>query len=126
MIVSVGFYTESFSLIGHGVSWRPDPARLAAGVLTGIGFIGAGVIVRQQHLIRGVTTAAVIWFATIIGLVLGNGAIVLGMVGLTMAMITLLLLPFIERYVQNDWYSSLAVTVQADAGATLDDLTAVL
>jgi putative Mg2+ transporter-C (MgtC) family protein len=126
MILSVTFYTQSFDILGTGSGWRPDPARLAAGVLTGIGFIGAGVIVRQQQVIRGVTTAAVIWFATIIGLVLGTGAIALGLTGVALAMATLLVLPLIERYVQNDWYSALSVTVQADAGASLDQLIEAL
>src|SRR5688572_16880475 len=49
-------------------AWRPDPGRLAAGILTGIGFLGAGVIMRHGALVRGVTTAAVLWYATILGL----------------------------------------------------------
>ncbi len=57
-----------------------DVMRLPLGVLTGIGFIGAGAIFRNDTLITGVTTAATLWLATMIGLCLGAGEISLGLV----------------------------------------------
>src|SRR5438874_967575 len=63
-------------------SWRPDPARLGAGILTGIGFLGAGTILRHANVIRGVTTAASLWFVTVLGLAFGSGQIALGLIGL--------------------------------------------
>src|SRR4051812_46537490 len=42
-------------------TWRPDPMRLAAGVLTGMGFLGAGTIIKEGNMVRGVTTAATLW-----------------------------------------------------------------
>src|SRR4051812_13038964 len=42
-------------------TWRPDPMRLSAGVLTGIGFLGAGTIIKEGNMVRGVTTAATLW-----------------------------------------------------------------
>src|SRR3989338_1113510 len=62
MILSENFYLESAGAAGV---FRPDRARLAAGILTGIGFLGAGAIIRQGTLVRGVTTAAVLWYITI-------------------------------------------------------------
>src|SRR5688572_10350944 len=62
-------------------NWKPDPGRLAAGVLTGIGFLGAGAIVREGVTVRGVTTAAVLWYVTILGLAFGSGHLALGMIG---------------------------------------------
>lgn len=50
-----------------------DPARIAAGVITGIGFLGAGAIIREQEEIRGLTTAASLWVAAGIGLAVGCG-----------------------------------------------------
>src|SRR5947207_6220062 len=50
-----------------------DPMRLPLGILSGIGFIGAGAILRRGEMIRGVTTAATLWLTTVIGLVLGSG-----------------------------------------------------
>ena len=58
-----------------------DLMRLPLGVLSGIGFIGAGAIVRRDNFVVGVTTAATIWFLTVIGLCFGGGQIALGLVG---------------------------------------------
>ncbi len=90
-----------------------DPARLAAGVLAGMGFLGAGVIIRQDTLIRGVTTAAVLWTACILGLAAGSGNLGLAL-GSTAAVLGVLLgLPFIERKMDNDAY--VTITVEMDA-----------
>lgn len=50
-----------------------DPARIAAGVITGIGFLGAGAIIHEQESVRGLTTAASLWVAAAIGLAAGIG-----------------------------------------------------
>ena len=50
-----------------------DPARIAAGVITGIGFLGAGTILRERESIRGLTTAASLWVVAAIGLATGVG-----------------------------------------------------
>jgi putative Mg2+ transporter-C (MgtC) family protein len=55
-----------------------DLMRLPLGILTGVGFIGAGAIVKKDDLVLGMTTAATLWFATVVGLCLGGGQIVLG------------------------------------------------
>src|SRR5688500_5532489 len=83
------FYAESLSGGNRpSTTWHPDPARLGAGILTGIGFLGAGVIVRQGNLVRGVTTASQIWFVTILGLCYGSGQLLLGFIGLVISVIT--------------------------------------
>lgn len=51
-----------------------DPARVAAGIVTGIGFLGAGMIFRDKNTVRGLTTAASIWAVAGVGLALGTGA----------------------------------------------------
>lgn len=52
---------------------RVDPTRMAQGIMTGIGFLGAGVIVRERATIRGLTTAASIWMTASIGILIGMG-----------------------------------------------------
>lgn len=52
---------------------RPDPTRIAAQVVTGIGFLGAGAIIRQGVIVRGLTTAAGLWIAAAIGVACGAG-----------------------------------------------------
>lgn len=57
---------------------RMDVMRLPLGVLTGIGFIGAGAIVRRDDVVIGVATAATLWFMTLVGLTIGAGELILG------------------------------------------------
>ncbi|MBI4025618.1 MAG: MgtC/SapB family protein [Verrucomicrobia bacterium] len=105
---------------GNNLGWKPDPARLAAGILTGMGFLGAGSIIRHENAVRGLTTAAALWFMSVIGLVFGSGYILLGCVGTGIAMITLMVLPRLESYVQNDWYGAVVVTLQIDGPSNVE------
>ncbi len=73
--------TSSCALLGilsyygakHPSAASGDPTRIAAGVVTGIGFIGGGVIMRQGFNVKGITTAAIIWTAMTLGLGIGYG-----------------------------------------------------
>ena len=69
MILSI--YGFDFMLGYDNVSF--DPSRIAAQVVTGIGFIGAGTIILQKQVVRGLTTAAGLWVTAAIGLACGNG-----------------------------------------------------
>lgn len=100
---------------GFGEQVRADPARLGAGVLTGIGFLGAGTIIRHENLVRGVTTAATLWLVTILGLAFGAGQFGVAFGGLAIALPTLFLLPHVERFVATDWYGKLAVAGRTEA-----------
>jgi putative Mg2+ transporter-C (MgtC) family protein len=108
MILSENFYREA-SVAANIL--RPDRARLAAGILTGIGFLGAGAIIRQGTLVRGVTTAAVLWFITILGLAFGSGNLLLGTVGTCIAMFALFAMPHMEQRIKKDFYASVTVTL---------------
>ncbi len=112
MILSDKMYTEASQAVGAG--WRPDPARLAAGILTGMGFLGAGVIMKEGRVVRGVTTAAALWITTIIGLTIGAGLIWLGLAALGLSLVILFVLPYCERFILNDWYGTVEVTVRMD------------
>ncbi|MFW6102529.1 MAG: MgtC/SapB family protein [Chloroflexota bacterium] len=57
----------------HGFGGLSDPARVAAGIVVGIGFLGAGTIIRQQGGVFGLTTAATIWVVAGVGLAIGCG-----------------------------------------------------
>lgn len=68
-----------FGLVSAHVTGATDPTRIAAGVVTGVGFLGAGVILREQGRIAGLTTAATIWATASVGLAIAYGMYVLGM-----------------------------------------------
>jgi len=55
-----------------------DLMRLPLGILTGVGFIGGGAILRRGNLVTGVTTAATLWYVTVVGLCFGGGQFLLG------------------------------------------------
>jgi putative Mg2+ transporter-C (MgtC) family protein len=84
-----------------------DLMRLPLGILSGMGFIGAGAIVRRGNLVLGVTTAATLWFVTVIGLCFGGGQLALGIVGLALGMIVLWLLKRVETAMPQDREASL-------------------
>jgi putative Mg2+ transporter-C (MgtC) family protein len=109
MILSENFYRES--VMGATTAFRPDRARLAAGILTGIGFLGAGAIIRQGTLVRGVTTAAVLWFITILGLAFGSGHLAVGMLGTGIAIFALYAMPHMETRIKKDFYCSVSVVL---------------
>jgi len=113
MIISEKLFVESGSMVLTG-NWRPDPARLGAGVLTGIGFLGAGTIMRNENIIRGVTTAACLWFVTVVGLAFGCGEFEIGGAGMVIGVISIFLLPRLEKYIQSDRYVTLSVTESLD------------
>ncbi|WP_107312051.1 MgtC/SapB family protein [Burkholderia metallica] len=74
-----------------------DLMRLPLGILTGMGFIGGGAILHRDGLVSGVTTAATLWFVTVIGLCIGGGQLSLGVLGLALALLVIWPLRFVEK-----------------------------
>lgn len=74
-----------------------DPARIAAGVVTGIGFLGAGTIITSRGGVRGLTTAASIWVSSAIGLATGSGFISAAIATTIITFTTLAFLKHIEN-----------------------------
>jgi putative Mg2+ transporter-C (MgtC) family protein len=124
MLLSEWFYTGG-SGGAMAMGWRPDPARLAAGVLSGMGFLGGGVILKQGDLIRGVTTASILWMTCFLGLVFGSGLYALGFSGLLISLLTVLGLPYLEKWVYADWYSVLKL-VSNSPDVTAQDIARLL
>lgn len=86
-----------FDIYNHQVAL--DPTRLAAGVITGIGFLGAGAIIRDREGIKGLTTAASLWVVAGIGLAVGCGFYTAGMFTTVLALVTLVFLRYIEEII---------------------------
>ncbi|HEV2323791.1 MAG TPA: MgtC/SapB family protein [Terracidiphilus sp.] len=96
-----------------------DMMRLPLGILTGVGFIGAGAIVRKGNMVLGVTTAATLWFATVVGLCLGGGQEVLGCVAALLGYFVLAALRLLERRFER--YQPATLTLIAGENALLPD-----
>lgn len=87
----------AFNPIGMG----NDPMRLAAQVLSGIGFLGAGTIIRDGGTIRGLTTAASLWTCSAIGLAIGSGLYLFAGVAAIITIVTLEVLDRIDANIKN-------------------------
>jgi putative Mg2+ transporter-C (MgtC) family protein len=98
---------------------RVDPARIAAGIVTGIGFLGAGVILKLGDLIRGVTTAATIWFVAALGIAIGDRRYGLALVSTALALGVLSLLHYPERLLKSHIYRIIRIQVSS---SRIDDV----
>jgi putative Mg2+ transporter-C (MgtC) family protein len=76
-------------ILSSGQSVRLDPSRIAAQVVSGIGFIGAGTIIFQKHIVRGLTTAAGLWVTAAIGMTTGAGLFALSVMGTILVLLCL-------------------------------------
>ena len=89
LLMSVrGKTPESFAVL--------DLMRLPLGILTGMGFIGGGAILKRGDMVHGVTTAATLWLVTVIGLCLGGGQLGLGITATALALFILGVLKWLE------------------------------
>ncbi len=79
----------------YGFDSRGDPSRVAAQIVSGIGFIGAGAIMVQRHAVHGLTTAAGIWVAAGIGMAIAAGLYAVGIASTVLSLIGLEVLGFI-------------------------------
>lgn len=98
MILSQYGFMELLSN-SQGLNIRLDPSRIAAQVVSGIGFIGAGTIIFQKHVVKGLTTAAGIWVVAAIGMGCGAGLYVLSIATTVLVLIGLEAMNFfLERF----------------------------
>jgi len=106
---SAGFRTVILICLGAtlfttmSIDFAPeaDPARIAAQIVTGVGFLGAGAILRDGGRILGLTTAAIIWLAASIGMVIGAGQYFLAVAATALVVVVLWLFPKIELWIDN-------------------------
>ena len=103
-----------------------DLMRLPLGILSGMGFIGAGAILRRDNLVVGVTTAATLWFVTVVGLCFGGGQIALGLCGLALGLFVLWSMHWIELRTKQDRRASLRLVTDAATGPNEDWIRALL
>lgn len=91
-----------------------DLMRLPLGILTGVGFIGAGAILRKNELVLGITTAATMWFATVVGLCMGGGQLLLGSIAALLGFAVLWGFRYIENHVERYQLAELKITIQGN------------
>jgi putative Mg2+ transporter-C (MgtC) family protein len=100
ILIAVGsalFTIVSMDMARHGGS----PDRIAAQIVTGIGFLGGGCILRSGFSVHGMTTAATIWVNAAVGIAAGSGAFALAAVATALTLVVLAVLPPIEAYFER-------------------------
>lgn len=102
-----------------------DLMRLPLGILSGMGFIGAGAIIRKGNLVLGITTAATLWFATVMGLCFGGGQLSLGIVALLLGFTTLWGLKYAETTIKQDVRGTLRMVI-SKGGPSDDQLRTII
>ncbi|MBI5848572.1 MAG: MgtC/SapB family protein [Nitrospirae bacterium] len=100
MIISEGYYADSTQ---SGLT-RIDPTRIAAGAMTGVGFLGAGVILKTGASVQGLTTAACVWIVSAIGLAIGAGQYFAGIAGFVITFVSLWFLRLLETRMPRTVY----------------------
>ena len=103
MIVTV-YQNQWMTLVEHDAI-RTDPTRMAQGIMTGIGFLGAGVIFKEGLTVRGLTTAASIWVTAAIGILVGIGFWFAAIVGAVATLTVLALFRLIEARLPSEFYA---------------------
>jgi putative Mg2+ transporter-C (MgtC) family protein len=100
-----------------------DPTRIAAQIVSGIGFIGAGTILQHRGSVRGLTTAASLWAVAAIGTAAGAGLLVMAVVGTALILVVLALLDQVEEFVRRRLHlpaDAARPSAEADEGRTED------
>jgi putative Mg2+ transporter-C (MgtC) family protein len=103
MIVTV-YQNQWMTAVEHDAI-RTDPTRMAQGIMTGIGFLGAGVIFKEGLTVRGLTTAASIWVTAAIGILVGIGFWFAAIVGAAATLIVLALFRWVESRLPSEFYA---------------------
>ena len=123
-VVSEHFFIK-YSAYDRGSALRLDPARVAAQIVTGIGFLGDGVILKDGQTVRGLTTAACLWVAAGIGMAIGVGLYLPGIAVTLLSLLSLLFLKRTERFFKKDRYRTVIINA-ADGSLSRDELVKIL
>ena len=123
MVVSEGVFFKFGHLSAEGVV-RLDPGRIGAQIITGIGFLGAGVILKEGVSVRGLTTAACLWYVAGLGMAFGMGMFLIGAVATVLDLIALIGMKKLEPVLKKDRFLNLCVVTSSDVDV-LDDLQRV-
>jgi len=93
-----------------------DPGRIAAQVVTGVGFLGAGTIMRFRASVKGLTTAASLWVVAGIGLAIGSGMFSAAVSTTALVLIALFFFSKVQKvWTNKDWYKTLAISTEGTA-----------
>lgn len=116
MLVSVGacvvMQLGAYNSTHIAAQFNIDPSRLGAQVISGIGFLGAGTIIKEGTTIKGLTTAASLWVVACLGLTIGAGAYILSIVGSLSVLITLTVFEHASSFIPFGKYRRFSIHIK--------------
>jgi putative Mg2+ transporter-C (MgtC) family protein len=123
LLVSMGsavftILSEIIAKNANASGFQADPGRIAAQVVAGIGFLGAGVILKEGAHVRGLTTAACLWGAAAIGMATGYGYFEIAIIATGVALFSLEFLKFTENFYAKDTYRVLSIRTPLEVSAS--------
>jgi len=122
MGISKYFYYKTGESLGT-ITLGLDPSRIGAQIVSGIGFLGAGVIIKDRGAVRGLTTAATLWLNAGVGMALGAGMLLIPLSCTALGLISLTILKHVQKHIHHDTYRVVSVTCH-EAEHPLDALLA--
>jgi len=122
LLMLITAYEELWVPQGGDVRVTLDPTRMAQGIMTGIGFLGAGAIMQEGLSVRGLTTAASIWITAAIGIMVGIGFYLPALMGAALTLGTLSVFRWIEARMRVQVYAHFTVRFARGAALPEDDL----
>ena len=105
LLMLVTLYQSQWLPGGEDEAFRTDPTRMAQGIMTGIGFLGAGVIFKEGLSVRGLTTAASIWITAAIGILFGIGFYYPALLATVLTLLVLSVFRWIETKIPTHTYA---------------------
>ena len=118
LIMIVSKYGFSDILGDKGIAL--DPSRIAAQIVTGVGFLGAGMIFMRKNTISGLTTAAGIWATSAIGMAIGSGLYLLGIVTAVLIVLVQIILHQNHRWLKESYKEELSFVIDRNKDALKD------
>lgn len=116
MLVSIGacvvMQLGAYNSTHIAAQFNIDPSRLGAQVISGIGFLGAGTIIKEGTTIKGLTTAASLWVVACLGLTIGAGAYILAIVGSLSVLITLTVFEHASSFIPFGKYRRFSIHIK--------------
>jgi len=122
-------------IVAYEHRWAPDssdvrltldPTRMAQGIMTGIGFLGAGAIIKDGLTVRGLTTAASIWVTAAIGVLVGIGFYTPAVNACVLTLGTLSLFNWLEKRMPSEWYAHFVVRFTRETAMSEPEMRGLL
>ena len=118
-MIMIGLGSTLFTILSLKIGLNSQD-RIASNIVTGIGFLGAGVIFKEDNQVKGLTTACVIWIVAAIGMAIGAGYVEQATGVTAVVLIALLIFPFVENFVERKFTKRVYRIVKKYENESLD------